>query len=122
MALGAGSFFMWPLVDAAKDQITVYPVMRSESGGLVPLNRSIYKVFPETQTVIYWMPDLQEVPIRLAKCSVRDRLHWKCEHSDGSAIISMDGGSFSSESESIKDRDSPQTLYTGRLEWWRLSF
>ena len=100
----------------------MYPVMKTDRGVLVPLNRSIYKVFPETQTVIYWMPDLQEVPTRLAKCGVRDRLHWKCEHSDGSAILSMDGGSFSSESKSIKDRDNPQILYTGRLEWWRLSF
>jgi len=120
VALVSGLFFAWPALDVAKNQVTVYPVMMTAQGTLVPLNRSVYKVFPETQTVIHWMPGISEVPDRLAKCSVRDRLHWRCEYPDGSAVLTMDGGVFSSESaQEDRERD---ISYTSRLKWWKLMF
>ena len=122
VALGGLLFLLWPIVDTARDEVTVYPVTKTEQGVLIPLNRSVYKVFAETQTVIYWMPGIQEVPDRLARCSVGDRFHWTCEYSDGSAVLTMDDGAFSSRSKSIERGPKQQMWYTSRLQWWKLSF
>jgi len=120
VALVSGLFFAWPVVDAVRNQVTVYPVMTTDQGTLVPLNRSVYKVFPDTQTVIHWMPGISEVPDRLAKCAVRDRLHWRCQYSDGSAVLTMNDGALSSEStQGNRERD---ISYTSRLTWWKLMF
>ncbi len=115
-------FFVWPVFDVIGNRVTVYPIWKTNEGTLVPANRSVYKVFPETQTVIHWMPGISEVPDRLAKCSVRDRLNWRCEYPDGSGVLTMDNGSFSEESKQKTDFLGPTFTYTSRLNWWRLMF
>lgn len=106
--------WVWqPLGEALRNEVTVYPAMRTPQG-LLPLNRSTYKAFPESQSVIHWMPDLSGTPDRLARCAVRDRLNWQCEYSDGSAALHMTDGELK-----IEDRSGvPEpTMYIGRLRW-----
>jgi hypothetical protein len=111
-------FLLAPINDAIRNQVTVYPVLKTKEGKLLPLNRSIYKVFPETQTVISWFPGITEVPSKLAKCSVRDRLHWRCEYSDGSGTLTMDNKRFQILSkDNLPERD---IQYVSRLKWWML--
>lgn len=111
-------FLVWPIGDALRDQVTVYPVTRIEVGRLLPLNRSVYQVFRETQTVIHWMPGISEVPDRLAKCSVRDRFHWRCEYTDGSGVLTMDGRRF--ESRPTSNVVPSDITYITRLRWYAL--
>jgi hypothetical protein len=49
-------FFLSPIMDAFKNQVTVYPVSKDDKGKEFPLNKSIYKVNTDTQTVISWFP------------------------------------------------------------------
>ena len=79
--------------DYFKNQVTVYPVLKTETG-LLPLNPTKYKVFPESQTVIYWNPDVDFPGNKLAKCTVRDRLNWSGEYEDGSGKFMMVNGKF----------------------------
>jgi hypothetical protein len=114
-------FLVWPILDVAQNQVTVYPLVLVEGHGPSPANRSVYKVYPETQTVVHWVPGIDEVPDRLAKCAVRDRLNWRCEYSDGSAVLTMREGTFSDESRSANP--SPlKFVYTSRLAWWQHMF
>lgn len=113
-------FFVWPVSDMIRNQVTVYPIFKTDEGKIVPANPSVYKVFPETQNVIYWTPGVSEAPNRLTKCSVRDRLNWRCEYSDGSAVLIMENGSFSEELR--QQSHGPEFSYASRLNWWRLSF
>ena len=111
-------FLLAPIKDAIKNQVTVYPALKTEEGRLLPLNRSTYKVFPETQTVISWFPGIFEVPNKLSKCGVRDRMHWHCEYSDGSATLTMDDGRLQIFSKSnVPERD---IQYVTRFKWWVL--
>lgn len=116
-------FLLWPAFDGLGNEVTVYPLFRSTDGEWFPANRTVYKVFPETQTVVHWTPGVSEVPDRLSKCSVRDRNNWRCEYSDGSGVLVMEGGVFSEESRPggppshFREGDF---MYTGRLNWWRL--
>jgi hypothetical protein len=112
-------FFLAPIMDSFKNQVTVYPISETDKGIKFTLNKSAYKVFLDTQTVITWLPGIIEVPTKLAKCSVRDRLHWHCEYSDGSGTLIMDGNRF----EILSKDNAPErnTQYVSRLKWWWLS-
>ena len=74
--------------DYFKNQVTVYPVGKTDKG-LLPLNATKYKVFREAKFVIYWMPGFQDFPAELVKCIVRDRLNWSGEYLDGSGKFMM---------------------------------
>jgi hypothetical protein len=112
--------FFEPLTEAFRNQVTVYPIGTAKDGALFPLNPSVYKVFPESQSVVHWMPGVDSAPSRLDKCAVRDRLNWRCEYSDGSAVLSMDNGKFRVDAR-IGDRLAPDpTRYVSRSEWRRI--
>jgi len=102
------------LQDQWNKEVTVYPVATIEGRGLYPLNRSVYKVFPERQEVIYWMPGVNDIPSRLGNCVVRNRLNWTCEYSDGSGKLTMIDGRF---------REEPPIRALGSdakyVSWWR---
>src|SRR5262245_61592037 len=51
--------------------VTVYPVMKT-AHGTIPLNRSVYRIDTDKQTVMHWTPGVLDVPNRLADCVVRD--------------------------------------------------
>lgn len=104
--------------DSFRNQVTVYPVLETKDSGLLPLNKTVYKVFPESQTVIYWNPGSDEIPRKLANCTVRDRLHWQCEYSDRSATLMMNGGEF--KKLSAKKDYVDDTQYVSGWKWWML--
>jgi len=105
------------IFDSFKNEITVYPVLEDKEYGLIPLYRTIYKVFPELQTVIYWFPGIMEVPDKLANCTVRDRLNWKCEYPDASAKLIMNDGEFQEIPLHKSDLDT-RYKYVSWWKWW----
>jgi len=100
--------------DYFKNQVTVYPVGKTDKG-LLPLNRTKYKVFREAKFVIYWMPGFMDFPAELVKCIVRDRLNWSGELIDGSGRFMMVKGKFFQTFPVEKD-----IQYVSRWKWWML--
>lgn len=105
-------------------EVTVYPVHCKDGmfidgicyGYLLPLNKSVYKISYQNQSVIYWTPNIFEEPRRLYNCIVRNKNNWSCEYSDKSAKLIMINGKFSEEvkNNSFNNNDS----YVSRLRWW----
>lgn len=105
-------FFVWPAIFPTP--IGSYPVQRQEDGTLIPLNRTIYKVNPLMQTIIYWMPGIDESPKRLIGCAVRDKKNWSGYYPDGSDTVKMCKGKIATV--------DPNEIYVGRYHWWLLHF
>lgn len=106
-------FFQTSCIDLLKNQVTVYPVLETKLG-FMPLSRIVYKVFPESQKVIYWTPGIDEAPKSLPRCAVRDRLHWECEFSGGSCTLTMLEGILKEKCNTRK------VLYVAGWKWWTL--
>ena len=100
--------------DYLKNEVTVYPVKETDKGFL-PLNQTKFKVFPESQIVIYWYPASKYPSQKLANCSVRDRLNWSGEFKDGSGKFMMVNGNFSQTFPVNK-----KYQYVSRWKWWFL--
>jgi hypothetical protein len=92
--------------------VTVYPTRKTDTGKRFPLNRTTYKASFETQTVVYWMPGLYEVPQRLVNCIVRDKYNWVGEYIDHSGKVQMVDGKIVN--------DTPDTIYVSSFSWWYL--
>jgi len=113
--------FQWgPIGERYRDEVTVYPTTRQKEG-LFPANRQTFKVFPATQTVVSWFPGIDEVPRTVGRCSVRDRLNWTCEFTDGSGILTMSDGTFSERTPAPILSAVGPFVYIGRLNWWYCS-
>jgi len=105
-------FVVWP--DIFGEQIGSYPAMRQADGTLIPLNRTIYKVNPLMQTIIYWMPGIDETPRKLVDSAVRNKKNWIGYYSDGSGAVEMRKGKIVT--------DDPNDIHVGRWHWWLLHF
>ena len=101
-------------VDKFKNQVTVYSVIKTDKG-LLPLNPTKYKVFPESQVVIYWHPDSDLPGQKLVNCVVRDRLNWSGEFKDGSGKFMMVNGKFVQIFPVEED-----IYYVSCWKWWFL--
>jgi hypothetical protein len=95
-------------------QIVSYPARRLADGTLMPLNRTTYKVNPLMQTIIYWMPGIDEMPGKLVDCAVRNRKNWIGYYPDGSGAVGMHKGKIVT--------GDPNDIYVGRCYWWLLNF
>ena len=104
--------FLFPEITPKK--IGSYPAQRLTDGTLMPLNRTIYKVNPLMQTIIYWMPGINETPSRLVDCAVIDKKNWIGYYPDGSGAAKMRKGRIVT--------DDPNDIYVGRCHWWLLHF
>ena len=95
--------------------VTVYPVGKFSKTDTEthPLNRTVYKVSFETQTVVYWMPGLYEVPERLVNCKVRDKYNWQGEYPDHSGEVKMVDG--------VIINDDPDVKYVSSIYWHYLN-
>lgn len=52
------------------------------TGKVVSLDRMSFKVFPDTQTVLYWYPDgvaRDREPRKMTDCVVRNKTNWSCQ-------------------------------------------
>ena len=103
-------FGVWPSIFG--EQIVDYPAQRLEDGTLIPLNRTIYKVNPLMQTIIYWMPGIYETPRKFVNCSIRNKKNWIGYYPDGSGVVEMRKGRIATE--------DPNDTYVGRCHWWLL--
>ncbi|MFC1764084.1 hypothetical protein ACFL6U_18670 [Planctomycetota bacterium] len=94
-----------------------YPAQKLENGDLRPLNRTIYKVNPFTQTVIYWKPGVNETPKRLVDCVVRNKKNWIGYFPGGSGPVQMLKGTR------VRYTNDPDNIvYVDDLRWWLLHY
>lgn len=119
----AGGVVAWyiltGLVDVTQHQRTVYSLIlgKHDTGAPLPGVVTVYRVYPETQTVISWIPNLAEAPDRLSNCAVRDRSNWKCE--DEGVTRTMVDGEFS---ETWSKESVFNIAYTSRLKYLWLKY
>lgn len=97
--------------------VTVYPVTTRPNGRTLPLNPSVYRIDVMAQTVIHWTPGVDEAPTALSKCAIRDPQNWRCEYSDGSGTVEMQGGKYREIGRS--GIEASHTRYVTRTEWER---
>jgi hypothetical protein len=100
--------------DLLPTQIVSYPASRLADGTLLPMNRTTYKVNPLMQTIVYWMPGIDETPRKLVDCVVRDKKNWIGYFPDRSGTVEMRKGRIVT--------DYPNYIYVGRCHWWLLTF
>lgn len=101
LAFFAGAItVIWFNWQPASKEITAYPIecVGSERPGekcgrdSYALSRSTYKVFIDSQRVIYQDTSEDTVPKALTNCVVRDEDNWACGYPDKSANLEMAGG------------------------------
>ena len=75
----------WPVVERLRNQITVYKMFCTNGrvNGVCnseeqTANPTTYKVFPDLQSVVYWIGD--GPPARFTSCAVRDVSNWTCHY------------------------------------------
>jgi len=101
-------------------EITAYPLHCDTpvdkagrcNGKLIQLNRTIYKVFPETQQVIIYHPDSSGPPMRARDCAVFDKRNWRCTYSDKSGSFGCNEGRF------YEDEPDPRVIYVSKWRYW----
>ena len=99
------------------NEVTIYPVeCNSAPGGKgtfcdLPLNKTTYRLFPETGEVVYWMPGIETPIRRISGCTIGNRDNWSCTFSDHSGGFGMKDGKYFDWPSG-----SPNLKY---VEWWR---
>ncbi|MEN6335679.1 MAG: hypothetical protein ABFE01_15620 [Phycisphaerales bacterium] len=72
MAIG----FIWVWSATFGGRIASYPATKQADGSFFYLDRNVYRVYPSTQTVVFWKPGVWETPEKLTNCTVIDRRNW----------------------------------------------
>ena len=105
-------------------EITAYPMLCGKplqngkcSEGAIPLNRTTYLVFPASQRVVYWAPGINEVPVLLEQCAVRDSRNWKCRFPRNEGEAGFADGEFK-EGLIPRRLEQDKFYYVGGPEWW----
>jgi hypothetical protein len=71
-------------------EVTSYPVGQWEDGTWsVPLNRTVYRVYPKERRAIYWMPGVIDAPSPLVDCIIKDRCNWTCSYPEHEGEVQM---------------------------------
>lgn len=107
-------FLLFLFPEITPKEIGSYPVQRQANGDMVPMNRTIYKISPFLQTIIYWIPGINETPKKLVECVVRDKKNWIGYYPDGSGTVEMRKGKLISK--------DPNEIYVGRYRWWLMQY
>ncbi|HBG27596.1 MAG: hypothetical protein A2Y10_15840 [Planctomycetes bacterium GWF2_41_51] len=108
-------FYFFIMPDIVPQEVTSYPAQKLENGKLLPLNKTVYKVNPFMQTIIYWMPGIAETPSKLVNCIIKDRKNWIGYYSDGSGLVEMRKGKL------VPNNVPNDYIYINRFHWWMLS-
>jgi hypothetical protein len=112
---GVAAFLLTPVFNGWRGEITVYPLLtHSTEARPSPGNRTTFRVYPETQTVVEWMPGINGVS-RLKNCSVRDRKNWECEVDGPAFKYVMHDGDFAWYENGKRAPDR----FVGRMEWFK---
>jgi hypothetical protein len=105
------------LEDPWQDQITMYPVV-TYKGKLSAFSRITFKILPATQTVVFWTPGLDDISHPFGKCSVRDRLHWRCKIGDTDSEATMNNGTL--EGLTANTADFHGFEFVQPWVWWKM--
>ena len=103
-------FWRFVVVPEVCPSIGSYPTKKNASGNDTPLNRTIYKIYPLTQAIVYWMPGFDETPRRLVNCVVRSEENWIGYYPDQSGSVQMLKGKIVTEDVAIN--------YVSWWRWW----
>ena len=105
-------------------EITSYPLLCDKplasgdcQGKIIPLNRSIYKVFSSSQQVVYWTPGISDRPVRLEQCAIRDAENWKCRLPHDQGEVEFKNGNFKEVLAKPRASDD-RFFYAGAARWW----
>jgi hypothetical protein len=121
--------FIWPSFDQMRGEVTVYSMFcktqrvqdKCKADDEQTANPQSFKVYPDQQTVIYWIGD--SAPTKYGNCAVRDTINWRCTRGrPGEARMeySMVDGSYS-ETLDFPFIPSTATFYqVPRWRWWWL--
>jgi len=107
-----GIVFGWAWLATFGGRIGSYPAVRLANGSLRYLPRTIYKVNPSSQTVVFWKPGVCNTPQRLTDCVVFDRRNWTGHY--GIKWVEMQKGKRTYEFEGTN------IVPIGSLHWWFL--
>jgi hypothetical protein len=106
------------------DEITSYPMLCDKplasgkcKGRAIPLNRETFRVYPASQQVVSWTPGINDVPVRLEQCAVRDSRNWKCRLPRSQSEIGFTNGEFK-ETLTPPRLEQDKFFYIGGAEWW----
>lgn len=98
-------------------EITGYPVAENEDGHVTPLNRTTYRVYPNENRSVYWMPDLNFPISELKECVIKDECNWNCSFPDDSGIVAFrDCIQLDTQSNTLIDSTFK---YVSEKEWER---
>lgn len=110
------------------DEVTLYPARCSMPSntvgvcgrGLVPMDRTTFRVSTERQEVIGWRT-AGGPPERFTDCVVRDRRNWSCPRPAGDTGVPISFGIVDGEFRG--DVNSPpaasdSVVYLNTFEWW----
>jgi hypothetical protein len=124
-----GGFFGWPLIGQLRNEITIYPMFCATGrvNGVCRFeeqtaNPTTYKVFPDQQSVIYWVGDA--APTRLASCAVRDVSNWRCQSARaGGPNVEhiMSDGNFTENAEPPLIATTTLFYPAPRWHWWAVA-
>jgi hypothetical protein len=95
-------------------KIVVYKVWKDTDGTLTPLNRTVTRVNPSRQTIIYWRPGEFEVPKKLVDCVVRNRNNWVGYHHETYEKVEMSKGVI------IEENIDSGVRQVNGFRWWIL--
>lgn len=73
-------------------EVTSYPVGKMDDGTwTLPLNRTVYRVYPKENRAIYWLPGVINAPEPLVGCTIKDRCNWTCSYPEHEGEVRMGG-------------------------------
>jgi len=125
-------FFVWPTFNRMSGEVTVYRMFckTNRVKDECPLKEEqtsiteTYKVFPDQQSVIYWIND--SAPLKFTNCAVRDALNWRCttaeKRGDAPTEYSMVNGDFSETVDGVPVPGDLLFYQTPRWRWWLVHF
>jgi len=115
----------WPVVERMRNEITVYPMFCTNGrvNGVCnskeeTANPTTYKVFPDLQSVVYWVGD--GTPARYSNCAVRDVSNWTCHlgKEPPRSEYMMTNGNYSEYAEAPMFTSTTLFYPVPRWRWW----
>ena len=117
----------WPVVERLRNEITVYKMFCTNGrvNGVCnseeqTANPTTYKVFPDLQSVVYWIGD--GPPARFTSCAVRDVSNWTCHYGKASESprteYMMADGNFVENAELPMIASTTLFYPVSRWRWW----
>ena len=111
---------------SAHGDLVIYSITERPSAKPLANNPTVYRINPQTQTVIYWQlfdPAASadshfNAPERLVNCAIRDAQNWKCDYPDASGTVAIVNGKYSAVNTAGHDPAKDAHIrYVSQREW-----